>query len=341
MPPTRRVRLSTTSPTRTRPATGVLADVAEALHHTSDTLRDNDQEAFAKYADVAARQPQQAASGGDVQRRASGVADAQPARRDARAAPSVERPSRFSGTCVPEACGLDAGASRRAGHPHGPLAVGVPLGVLLFEDVPRAHPAAEAAARPPSRRAKKAATAPLPTALVAPSAASAACAPSVSACARAVPRVCSYCAMVCRASASVISVRAVRTLTRSWRSASLATPSARSKTRSKTRSKADRKSVVAGACAACSAPACASSAAAAAWPSRASGDSCGSPVSRRSASASLRIVPSVIPRWSSSPWAASSAPGAAAAIPEPAALATPPTTLVTPPMSDPIPDETR
>lgn len=37
-------------------ATGVLADVAEALHATSDTLRDNDQDAFAKYADVAARQ---------------------------------------------------------------------------------------------------------------------------------------------------------------------------------------------------------------------------------------------------------------------------------------------
>ena len=37
-------------------ATGVLADVAEALHATSDTLHDNDQDAFAKYADVAARQ---------------------------------------------------------------------------------------------------------------------------------------------------------------------------------------------------------------------------------------------------------------------------------------------
>lgn len=37
-------------------ATGLLGNVAEALHATSDTLHDNDQDAFARYADVAARQ---------------------------------------------------------------------------------------------------------------------------------------------------------------------------------------------------------------------------------------------------------------------------------------------
>ena len=40
-------------------ATGVLSDVAEALHDTSDSLRDHDQDAFARYADQAATQVEQ------------------------------------------------------------------------------------------------------------------------------------------------------------------------------------------------------------------------------------------------------------------------------------------
>jgi uncharacterized protein YjbJ (UPF0337 family) len=40
-------------------ATGVLSDAAEALHSVGDTLRDNDQDAFARYADMAAGQVQQ------------------------------------------------------------------------------------------------------------------------------------------------------------------------------------------------------------------------------------------------------------------------------------------
>ena len=40
-------------------ATGVLSDAAEALHSVGDTLRDNDQDAFARYADMAASQVEQ------------------------------------------------------------------------------------------------------------------------------------------------------------------------------------------------------------------------------------------------------------------------------------------
>lgn len=40
-------------------ATGVLTDAAEALHSVGDTLRDNDQGAFARYADMAATQVEQ------------------------------------------------------------------------------------------------------------------------------------------------------------------------------------------------------------------------------------------------------------------------------------------
>jgi hypothetical protein len=40
-------------------ATGVLSDAAEALHSVGDTLRENDQDAFARYADMAASQVQQ------------------------------------------------------------------------------------------------------------------------------------------------------------------------------------------------------------------------------------------------------------------------------------------
>lgn len=39
-----------------RHATGALSDVADALHDTSDSLRDHDQDAFARYAEAAASQ---------------------------------------------------------------------------------------------------------------------------------------------------------------------------------------------------------------------------------------------------------------------------------------------